>query len=46
MSSRAKIIAAGGMRDRLLHVYRNIRTPRPRPLIFPVSCYTHGYDGG
>ena len=28
MSSRAEIVAAGGTRDRLLHVDRNIRAAR------------------
>jgi hypothetical protein len=32
------------MRDRLLHVDRNIGVACPLPLIFSVSCYTHEYD--
>jgi hypothetical protein len=44
LSSRAEIVAAGGARDRLLQVGRNIRAACPRPLIFPVSCYTHEND--
>lgn len=41
MSSRTKIVAEGGRRDRLLHVDRNIRAAR-RPAIdfFRILLYS------